>query len=270
MDYETIILEKKEHIAKLILNRPERLNALTPQMIQEVISVFDDLEEDLEMRVLVVTGAGRGFCAGADIGGRFEGQREEAEVKEGAAEEARLRMSRNQTVLIRKLRGMRIPSIAMVNGVCVGAGAEIAFACDMRTGSENARFMNAFHRIGLVPGWGGCWSYPKVMPLGIAFEKLLTGDFMEAAEAERWGVLNHLVPAAELEEKTMELARKLADGPPIAIRLVKEQVWGAMNMDWELAIRMAVAYEGLAITSADHKEGVTAFREKRRAKFQGR
>ena len=143
MDYQTIILEKKEHIATITLNRPDRLNAFNSQMDQELLSALDDVDKDDEMRVLVLTGAGRAFCSGADVGGMAGG----AERGTGTS-----------------------------RGVCVGAGAEIAFACDMRMGSGNARFMNAFVRIGLVPGWGGCWSYPRVMGLGKAFEYLFSNS----------------------------------------------------------------------------------------------
>ena len=130
--------------------------------------------------------------------------------------------------------------------------------------------MNAFVRIGLFPGWGGTWLYPRVMGLGKALEYLYTGDFIEAAEAEKLGVLNRLVPSGELEKETMALARKIADGPPISIRLMKLQVYKGLGMDLETALQLAAACETITLTSEDHREGVTAFREKRPARFQGR
>ena len=158
----------------------------------------------------------------------------------------------------------------MVNGIAAGAGFDLALACDLRIGSENARFMNAFIRIGLFPGWGGTWLYPRVMGLGKALEYLLTGDFLEAKEAEKLGVLNRLVPADELEKETMSLARKLAVGPPIAIKLTKLQVYKGLGMDLETALQIAAACETITLSSEDHKEGISAFLEKRQATYHGR
>jgi len=269
MNYETIILEKKEHIATITLNRSERLNAITPQMTQELLSAFGDVDDDDEMRVLVITGAGRGFCAGADVGGMQDRAQTGAGTTRGA-EQLRQGLVRGATRVIPKLQKMQKPTIAMINGVAVGAGFDLALACDLRVGSENARFMNAFVRIGLFPGWGGTWLYPRVMGLGKALEYLFTGDFIEAEEAEKIGVLNRQVPADELEKETMALARKIADGPPLSIRLMKLQVYKGLGMDLETAMQVAAACETITLSSEDHREGVAAFREKRKATFQGR
>lgn len=269
MDYETIILQKKDNIATLTLNRPERLNAISPQMTEELVSALGDVDDDDEVRVLVITGAGRGFCSGADVGGMAGGTQRGSGSLRGA-EEIRQGLRRSAGRVIPRLQKMKNPTIAMVNGAAVGAGCDLAFACDLRTGSENTRFMNAFIRIGLFPGWGGTWLYPRVMGLGKALEYLYTGDFIEAKDAEKLGVLNRLVPADELEKETMALAQKIANGPPIAMKLTKLQVYEGLNMDLETALQMAAACETITLTSEDHREGVTAFREKRQAKYQGR
>lgn len=269
MDYQTIILEKKENVAVMTLNRPERLNAISPQMVQEMVSALDDVDEDAETRVLVITGSGRGFCSGADVGEMTGRTQRDADAAR-RAEELRQGLIHSAGRVIPKLQKMQKPTIAMVNGVAVGAGFDLALACDLRVGSENTRFMNAFIRIGLFPGWGGTWLYPRVMGLGKALEYLFTGDFMEAKEAERLGVLNRLVPADELEKETMALAHKIANGPPIAMRLTKLQVYRGLEMDLETALQMAAACETITLSSEDHKEGVTAFREKRQALFEGR
>jgi len=269
MTYQAIILEKKENIATITLNRPEKLNAITPQMTQELISALDDVDEDDEMRVLVITGAGRGFCAGADVGGMSGGAEGDTSAVRGA-EAIRQGLTQGAGRIIPKLQKMQKPTIAMVNGVAVGAGFDIALACDLRVGSENTRFMNAFVRIGLFPGFGGTWLYPRVMGLGKALEYLFTGDFIEAEEAEKIGVLNRQVPADELEKETMALARKIADGPPLSIRLMKLQVYKGLGMDLETAMQVAAACETITLSSEDHREGVAAFREKRKATFQGR
>jgi len=158
----------------------------------------------------------------------------------------------------------------MINGAAVGGGFDLACACDLRVGSEKARFMVAFTRIGLFPGWGGTWLYPRIIGIAKSAEMLFTGDFLEAKDAERYGLLNRLVPAEELEGETMALARRIADGPPIAIRLSKLQLYKGLEMDLETAMKVAAACETITLTSEDHKEGVAAFREKRRPQYKGK
>lgn len=269
MNYETIILEKKENIGVLTLNRPDKLNAINDQLIAELISALDVVDGDDDIRVLVLTGAGKGFCSGADIRGGTRPANGSPSAPRGA-EEIRQSLVQSAGVIMPKLQKMQKIIIAMVNGVAAGAGCDIALACDMRMGSENTRFMNAFIRIGLFPGWGGTWLYPRIMGLGKALEYLCTGDFLEAKEAERLGVLNRVVPADQLENETMALARKIANGPPIAMKLTKLQVYKGLSMDFETAVQIAAACETITLSSADSKEGGTAFREKRPAKFQGK
>ena len=269
MDFETILLKKEKGIATLTLNRPDRLNAVSPTMTQELLSALETVDKDDEIRVLVLTGAGKGFCAGADVGGLSGGQ-EAGMGTVKSAEEMRRYHSRGVGKIVLSLQKLQKPTIAMLNGVAVGGGFDLALGCDIRIGSKNARFRNAFVRIGLFPGWGGTWLYPRVMGLGKALEFLYTGDFLEAEEAERIGVLNRLVPPEELEKETMALANKIASGPPIAIRLMKMQAYKGLEMDLETALEMAAACETITLTSEDHKEGVAAFREKREARYQGK
>jgi enoyl-CoA hydratase/carnithine racemase len=269
MDFETIILEKKGNIAVLTLNRPERLNAISPQMTDELSVALDDVDDDDEVTVLVITGAGRGFCSGADVGG-MAGGRQQGEGGARSAEALRQGLIRSAGRVMPKLQKLKKPTIAMINGAAVGAGCDLAMGCDLRTGCEKTRFMNAFVRIGLFPGWGGTWLYPRVMGIGRALEFLFTGDFMEAEEAGRLGVLNRLVPSEELEKETMTLAARIADGPPIPMRLAKMQVYKGLNMEFETALGIAAASETITLTSEDHQEGVAAFREKRKADYKGR
>jgi enoyl-CoA hydratase/carnithine racemase len=264
MPYETILVEKKEGIEVLTLNRPERMNSLNEKLAAELVQALQEVNRDDEIRVLVLTGAGKGFCAGADVGGMSAGERESK-----GAEEIR-RGFRNIQGVILGLHRLEKPTVAMVNGAAVGGGFDLACACDLRTGSENARFMVAFTRIGLFPGWGGTWLYPRIVGVPKAAEMLFTGDFLEAKEAERLGLLNKLVPAAELEKETMSLARRIANGPPIAIRLAKLQLYKGLEMDLETALQVAAACETITLTSEDHKEGVAAFREKRPPRYKGR
>jgi len=269
MDYQTIMLEKRGNVTLLTLNRPERMNAISSQMTEDLVAALDEIDDDDESRVLVVTGAGRGFCSGADVGG-MAGGRQEAERGPRGPEALRQGLMRSAGRVQPRLQKLKKPTIAMVNGAAVGAGCDLAMACDLRTGCEKTRFMNAFVRIGLFPGWGGTWLYPRVMGVGRALEFLFTGDFMEAEEAGRLGVLNRLVPEADLEKETMALATRIADGPPLAMRLAKMQVYKGLNMEFETALGIAAACETITLTSEDHREGVAAFREKRKADFKGR
>ena len=271
-EFETIILDRdtQEHIARITLNRPDRLNAINQQMGSELVEAIESIAQDDEVRVLVLTGAGRAFCSGADTGGMVGGQVQGQHAAERGAEELR-RGFRTAQRMILGLHRMEKPTIAMVNGVAVGAGLDLACACDIRLGSPNARFMSAYVRIGLFPGYGGAWLYPRVLgSVAKAAELLFTGDFMEAEEALQHGLLNRLVDAEELDGATMEMARKIAQGPPIAIRLAKLMLYKGLEFDLETSLQMAAAAETITLTSQDHQEGVDAFREKRKARFAGK
>lgn len=205
MNYETVIYEKADKVAKISLNRPERMNAATSQMWSELVQAIGEATTDDDICVVVITGVGRGFCAGDD-----HAMIQEKEGTKGfPQDEGRLLLP-----FILGLQRLEKPTIAMVNGAAAGGGFDLALACDMRVGSENARFMVAFTRIGIVPGSGGTWLLPRIVGLPKACELIFTGDFVEAEEAYRIGLLNKLVPAEKLEEETMALARKIAQGPP--------------------------------------------------------
>jgi len=265
VDFETIILKKEEHIATITMNRPDKMNALNELMLRELVSAVDDVARDDDVRVVVLTGAGRAFCSGADVseGGKASGL-------SGTPVVMRRNVRNSYQKVALGLHKLDKPTIAMVNGAAVGAGCDFAFACDMRVGSEKARFRNGFVRIGLIPGGGGTWLYTRLMGLGRGLEFLFTGDFLDAEEAARIGVLNRLVPAADLERETMELARKIAKGPPIAIQMSKMMAYKALDTNLEAALEQAAACQALALSSEDHREGVNAFMEKREAKFKGK
>jgi 2-(1,2-epoxy-1,2-dihydrophenyl)acetyl-CoA isomerase len=265
MPFETIICEKNDGVGIVTLNRPEKINAISPQMTLELGDAVADMGADDNIRVLVLKGAGKGFCAGADVGGE-PGTQLRATMP--GAEEIR-RMFRGAQRVILGLQRMEKPTIAQIHGPCVGGGWDLASACDIRYGSEECRFMVAFIRIGLFPGWGGTWFMPRIMGVGRAAEYLFTGDFLGAEEALRIGVLNKMLPLENLDEETVSLARKIAAGPPIALRLAKMQLYKGLEMDLETAMQMAAACETITLTSEDHKEGVAAFREKRVALYKG-
>jgi len=267
MKFETIILKKEEHIAVITLNRPERLNAMNVQLFDEMIAALENVRQDKEVRVLILTGAGKAFCAGADIkSGSLEG---EGIPPGSSAEFMRQTLLQRLMVPTRMLFNLEIPTIAMVNGVAAGGGFDWALACDIRIGSENARFMVAYTRVGLFPDAGGTWLMPRAMGLAKASELIFTGDFLEAKEAERIGVLNRVVPAADLERETMELARKIAANPPLALRLAKLQLRKGLLWDLDTALEVEAGFAPIVMTSKDLQEAITAFVEKRKATFVG-
>lgn len=269
-EYQYIILEKDpaEHIATLTLNRPERRNALNDVMQDEIGDAIEEVENDDSIRVLIVTGAGRVFCAGGDLE-QLRGGSEPGTWVTDNVDDIRRAFKRTQRFML-ALQRMEKPVIAMINGAAVGAGFDLTCGCDIRIGTPRARFMVAYVRIGLFPGFGGTWLYPRMLgSIGKAAEMLFTGDFLEAEEAHRLGFLNHLVPEEELESVTMEMARKIANGPPIAIRLSKLMMYKGLEFDLETAMKMAAAAETITLTSKDHAEGTTAFRESRQPKYEG-
>lgn len=271
MNYETLIYEKGDGIARITLNRPEKLNALSYPMAPEIGIAMDAVAKDDEVRVLIITGAGRGFCAGGDF--KYSQVRtgavqpEDAEIR---GEVAKGKLIHTLSSGILTLQRMDKPTIAMVNGPAVGGGFDLALACDLRIGSPNAKFMVAYTRIGLVPSTGGVWFLPRIVGLSKALELLYTGDFIEAEEAYKIGLLNRLVPTDNLEKETMTLAHKLAANPPMALRLDKFMVYKGLETDLETALGLGVACEHMCLQSEDHLEGIRAFAEKRPPVFRGR
>jgi 2-(1,2-epoxy-1,2-dihydrophenyl)acetyl-CoA isomerase len=260
MGYQTIILESAEGIATLTLNRPEARNALDLTMREELVKAFDEIEGDAGTRIVILTGAGGHFCAGGDV----KSMRQKHTASEGRARVELL----NRFVL--RLFSFPKPVIAMVDGFAVGAGCNIALGCDMIVASDRARFGEVFLKIGLVPDGGGTWLLPRLVGLAKAKELVLTAEIIDAAEALRIGLVNRVVPTAELESATRALAARIAAGPPIAASLAKSLLNRAATVDLAAALEGEAFGQSNAITSEDHAEGVRAFLEKRPAKFQGR
>ncbi|MFC2060718.1 enoyl-CoA hydratase/isomerase family protein [Chloroflexota bacterium] len=273
MDFKYIIYKREDGIATITLNRPERLNALINPLEEEVKQVLRDIDLDESMRVLILTGAGRAFCAGGDFkgdtGGLGPGARiASAEHRHPPVALRRLRRIGKGVTLM--LQNLDIPTIAMVNGPAVGMGMDLAMACDMRIGSDQARFCVAWLRRGLIPEGGSTWLLPRIVGLPKAAEIIFSTRFVEAEEAAAIGLLNRLVPSSDLEKETMELASQIAKGPPIAIRLSKLNMYKGLQFDFSTAIEFLSPNQVVAENSEDAAEGARAFLEKREAKFKGK
>ena len=269
-EYQYIVPEKDptERIATLTLNRPDRRNALNDIMQDKIGDALEDVADDDSIRVLILTGAGRVFCAGGDLE-QLRGGSEPGTWVTDNVDDIRRSFKRTQRFML-ALQRMEKPVIAMTNGAAVGAGFDLTCGCDIRIGTPRSRFMLAYVRIGLFPGFGGTWLYPRMLgSIGKAAEMLFTGDFMEAEEAHRLGFLNHLVAEDELASTTWEMAKKIANGPPIAIRLSKLMLYKGLEFDLETAMQMAAAAETITLTSKDHIEGTAAFRESRQPNYEG-
>lgn len=274
MTYETILTERRGEtngILWVTLNRPEKLNAINMTVFSELRQVFQDVRADRSVRCVVITGAGRGFCAGADVSGgsRREGLLYAAPESSTDLEGSRL-VFRNESETYLALKRIDVPVIASVNGVCVGAGFDMVAHCDMAVASTAARFQVAYLKRGLFADLGGFYSLPRMLGWRKAMEMMTTGRFMSAEEAHEAGLTNYLVEPEKLEEKTMELALAVEAGPPIAQKLGKLLAYRTQNMDFEGALEFSDLALGTIRLSEDRSEGRTAFSEKRSPRFTGR
>jgi enoyl-CoA hydratase len=258
--YKTLIYEKKENIGLLTINRPEKLNAISNELISELKKLLDEIENDEELRALIITGAGdKAFVAGADI-------------KELVDRDARLgrRVSQERQEVFSRIENLPVPVIAAVNGYALGGGLELALACSIRICSEKAQFGAPEVKLGIIPGDGGTQRLPRLVGLGRAMEMILTGDFIDAQEAYRIGLVNKVLPQEELMDKAMELAKKIASRPPLAVRFAKEAVNRSQEGDAASGFALESYLHALSCTTEDKKEGVSAFLEKRKGKFKGK
>ncbi|HEY9784379.1 MAG TPA: enoyl-CoA hydratase-related protein [Candidatus Obscuribacterales bacterium] len=265
MAEETILLiEKKNGVGIVTLNRPDKLNSFNDELTFRLQDALKELEKDNEVKAIVITGAGRGFCAGQDLQSRSISHEEGQRPSLGDS------IRRRYNPLISKIRRMEKPVIAAVNGVAAGAGASLAFACDYRIVADNASFIQSFTKVGLVPDSGSTFLLPRLIGLTKAFELMLSADKLEAKEALDMGLVNKMVAADAVLKEATELAEKLARGPTKAFALTKRAVNRAVFADLEELLEYEASLQEIAGRSDDFQEGVKAFVEKRQPAYTGK
>jgi 2-(1,2-epoxy-1,2-dihydrophenyl)acetyl-CoA isomerase len=256
---QTVLQATAGGVLTLTLNRPDALNAFDVEMKETLLAAFKAAARDTAVRVVVLTGAGRAFSAGQDL--------KERQLPGAADLGSELRERYNPIVLA--MRRLEKPIIGAINGVAAGAGLSVALACDMRIASESASFIEVFARVGLVPDTGSSWLLPRLVGYARAAEMAFTTEPLDAASAERIGLVNRVVPAELLMGEVNALATRLAGGAPLALALAKRALNRALETSFEQALEFEAELQSIAGRSADHLEGVTAFVEKRLAKFSG-
>lgn len=262
MGYENILYSVDAHVARVTVNRPDKMNALNHATITELGEAFDAAKGDDAVKALVLTGAGsKAFVAGADITELLD----QAGNAKGAADLAAFGQS-----VFRKLEHLGKPSIAMVNGFALGGGCELALACTLRTASSNAKLGLPETSLGIIPGYGGSQRLARIAGPGVAREWILTGDMFSADEAHRVGVVNRLFSQEELEEGTQKMLKSILSKGPVALRFGMELVLRGWDMDQTAGEALETEYFGKAAETEDMREGMSAFIEKRRAAFQGK
>ena len=267
MSYEQITYEKPDGIATITLNRPERMNAFTPVMLDEWYAALVDAHTDADVRVVILTGGGRGFCAGADLSGG-EGV---SLLHRSASQVDNRNFLRDSVQRIPRLVSiMEKPYIAAVNGAAVGAGMDMASMCDMRFAADNAGFGMTYVRMGLIPGDGGCYFLPRIVGMAKALDLIWSGRIFDAQEALAMGYVSAVVPAEELMEYTREYATRLVKGPAVAIQQAKRLAYRSQELSLDAALDLAQQAMFIAQSTEDSREGPRAFVEKREPQFKGR
>ena len=260
-DYDAINIEKRDAIAILTLNRPERLNAVNGTMHSELTTLFRVIETDTDVRVAVLTGAGRGFCSGGDFGPDRDGQ---------AARKSGLSMMQEARRIVDGILDFEKPLIAAVNGAAVGLGATIALLCDVVIAAKPAKFGDPHVKMGITAGDGGAVIWPLLVGVNRAKQLLMTGDLITADEAFDLGLVNEVVEEGQALPVALALAERLAAGPPYAIQSTKISVNKLIKELSNLVLPVSLAMEEISMTKEDHTEAVQAFQEKREPRFTGR
>lgn len=265
MDYQDILYDKTDRIATLTFNRPDRLNAITNVMRSEILDAMRDASADDDIRVVVLKGAGKGFCAGADLGGDRKPANDQRPEPN-----SRLPRDSFQEAFARIMWDMPKPAIASINGAAAGLGFGMALTCDIRIASSVGKFASAFSRISLVPEACMTFYLPRIVGLARAAEILYTGRQVLADEALSIGLLNQVVAPEELEQAVADMAQTLANAAPIAIQLTRRELYRGLEGTFDGQLEMELYHQRFIQGSEDSKEGPRAFMEKRAPEFEGR
>ncbi|MGI8743320.1 MAG: enoyl-CoA hydratase/isomerase family protein [Bryobacteraceae bacterium] len=261
-----ILYTKENRVATIVLNRPEKLNAYSEVMVHEILEALADARDDDEVRAVILTGTGRGFCSGGDISRDFEYP---ARYR-GHRLESLLEMRENMHVLVRFLRRFDKPVIAAINGAAVAGGLTLALCCDFRIAAESARLGDTSLKFALIPDEGGAYLFPRCMGLEKALKMSLLSEVYPARQAKELGLVTEVVPDAELMNTARQWAERLAQGPPLAIRVTKRMMYKQQTMDLDNALEDAALSTVAVNYTDDVKEGTAAFHEKRPPHFKGR
>ena len=259
MGYENVVLDKQNHIATISFNRPKALNALNSDVLKELDQILDEISVNEEIYVVIVTGYGKAFVAGADI----------SEMKDKTPEEAR-KFAQLGSGVFRKLELMEKPVIAAVNGFALGGGCELAMSCDIRIASEKAKFGQPEVGLGITPGFAGTQRLSRLVGIAKAKEMIFTCDLIDSAEAERLGLVNKVVAQEELMIEALVLAEKIVSKAQVAIRYSKTSINRGFESDIETGMQIEKDLFGLCFSTEDQEEGMKAFLEKRKANFQNK
>jgi 2-(1,2-epoxy-1,2-dihydrophenyl)acetyl-CoA isomerase len=257
-----LLVNVENHVQIITLNNPPKKNAFDREMIGAWVAALEDAQRNDDVHVVVVTGSGNVFCSGGDVSQMKAGKPTPLDAKNALWE--------NIHHVPLTLRRMDKPVIAAINGPAVGAGLDMALMCDMRTMASTARVSEGYVKVGLIPGDGGAYFLPRLVGLAKAYELLWTGNFIDAEEALRLGLVNHVYPAETLMEETLKLAYQIASGPQIAIRMTKRAVRQSLEMNLDASLDMISSHMAVIKETEDHAEGVSAFLEKRKPQFKGR
>jgi enoyl-CoA hydratase/carnithine racemase len=259
---QKVLIEVADGIGTLTLNRPETLNSFTDDMLWEMVGALDNFEARDDVSVVVLTGAGRGFSSGGNIGGM--GAKDAPKPHE-----TKTHIWNDIQAFPKRVARFEKPIIAAVNGPAVGGGMDLALACDIRIAGASARFCESYVKIGLAPGGGGAYFLPRIVGKAQALELLWTADFVDAETALSIGLVNHVYPDDQLMVETLKLAKRIAAQPPLSVKLVKRLVDQGLRSDMDTAFDLVSSHISILRSGEDHKEAIAAFKEKRPGKYRG-
>jgi len=257
-----LLFDVEDNVAILTLNRPEKLNAFTSAMLTGLVEALDACGERDDVRAVILTGAGRGFCSGGDIGGMGEGQDNRPHI-------TKKRIADEIQAFPKRLARFEKPVLAAVNGPAAGGGMDLALACDFRVAGKSARFAETYGKIGLLPGGGGAYFLPRIVGKAMAMEMLLTAEFIDADEALRIGLVNHVYEDNQLMAEARRIAKRIASLPPLSMKLIKRTVNEGLTSDMAASLDLVSSHIAITRSGPDHVEAIKAFKEKRAGVYVG-